>query len=452
MKQFLLDPRLEEFLAGKDIYVSLSGGSDSLALCVMLHNYSSKGLFKSFQAVHFEHGFRGKDSLDDAGYVKNFCMARGIKFILRHLDVPANRIKGEADEEAARRLRFQQWRNITAGNPDAVITLGHNSADRTENYLLRAMRGSNASGLSAMRKIQNLDGMILARPLLAFTKKEIEDFLLRQGISDWRHDSTNSENTYSRNFLRNEILPAVYAKIPFAEKGFSSSLAALELDAIYIEQQAEKAFRELPENEWKTLHISLLVRVMRLYISSELEQEFIPDSKFMARLLEALALESTEPILIPLKNSDAFLGVAKDTLKIHRPPLPEQQTAWHFRIQPDAEFSGAHFHAELVNTGDSLPQSDRNHVIFDADGMPDTLIIAQYLPGDRMTPFGADSAKKIKKIFTDSKVSSLDRENFPIVKAPDGTVLWIAGLRRSAFAPVTEKTKITVLISFTRPE
>ncbi|MEI8245022.1 MAG: tRNA lysidine(34) synthetase TilS, partial [Lentisphaerota bacterium] len=145
---------------GYKVYAGFSGGADSTALLLTLHSLAAE-LSIELQAVHFEHGLRGQASLDDAVWCEDFCQSRQIPFTGITLDVLSFRYPGENIEAAARRLRIQQWVEMLAGQKNAVVALGHHAGDRIENLFIRLCRGSNISGLTAMRSRGIIHGITL---------------------------------------------------------------------------------------------------------------------------------------------------------------------------------------------------------------------------------------------------------------------------------------------------
>ena len=119
-------PEIASALKGKKIFCSLSGGADSLALLLFLDLQKEAAGF-ALEAVHFEHGFRGRASIADAAFCKRLCMQRNIPCALFRIDVPHNRQRGEGDEEAARRVRLEYWRKIVFNPEHSLVALGHHS-------------------------------------------------------------------------------------------------------------------------------------------------------------------------------------------------------------------------------------------------------------------------------------------------------------------------------------
>ena len=265
----------------KTLYASFSGGPDSTALVLLL---AGSGL--PFQAVHFTHGIRD----DETGrrewmFCRSFCEERGIPVQRRELDVPAARRTGEGLEAAARRCRLDAWRELTGGEDSAAVITAHHADDVCENLLLRLFRGGNVSSLTALRPESLVNGIRFLRPLLAYSKRELKDFLIRNGISGWAEDATNAEDAAARNFIRNRLLPLVGERLPFAPGGIRASSFALADDASFLEDAAASAARgDLTDAAyWKTLHPAVRIRVMRVFLSEAAGCSVIPDRRLMER-------------------------------------------------------------------------------------------------------------------------------------------------------------------------
>ena len=190
---------------GGHLWVGFSGGADSTAALLVTLEFSREFDF-AVTAVHFNHHLRGAESDADALFCRDFADARGCE--LKIIDLDLENCSGGL-EECARAARLAHWRKLAGGHPDNAVVLGHHADDRIENFFLRTLRGANLSGLLMAPLCQVADVQII-RPLLAFSRQEIESFLRRNGVTQWRVDSTNKESCCARNKLRLDILPALY--------------------------------------------------------------------------------------------------------------------------------------------------------------------------------------------------------------------------------------------------
>ena len=424
-----------EILKGREVLCGFSGGADSTALLLALQVFASKGLF-TLKAIHFEHGIRGIESQADANYCKEFCKSLGIAFERIDLAVPSEASDGEGFEAAARRLRLNHWKRLSSDK--TAIALGHNANDRAENLFLRLFRGSNATGLSSMRAVQRIDGMLFVRPLLETTRAKIEEFVKKAGLPEWRCDATNNDESYKRNFLRHSIMPTIAKALPYAPDGIAHSLKALEDDASYLEASTQKEWASLKGNPsisaWSELHPAIRVRALRLWLSEKLGSDFIPDSKLIARFNAALPEADSERCLIPLRETDAFLSVSLKGLEILKgESLPDRE--WDWRKNPEVKWGRFKLEARLLEHAE-LPK-DNWAALFDAKALSETLILGRWREGERMTVMGRKRPELLKELFNKAGISSIARESHPLLRQPTGEVLWIPGVRRSELAAIS---------------
>ena len=443
-----------DFSALNIIYVGFSGGADSTALLVLLEEISAKYKFK-LTAVHFEHGLRGKESINDALWCSDFCKKHKINYLEFQLDVKGSLLSGEGIEACARRLRFEKLASIITLGKDAVA-LGHHKDDKIENMFLRLIRGSNSSGLTSLRHSTLLKGIKILRPLLDLSKNEIETFLTENSITDWRVDKTNNENLYRRNIIRNKILPELYHSITESKAGILRAEEALKDDAEYLELTSKDIYKELfnsiaefPKNiSAKTLlnmHAAIRVRVLRYWLTDLLGFEFIPNRDLLKRIDSELKRHSIpESILIPLFK-DTFLKLDKGSLFLFEPTSqPDLNSeAWNWNINPKIQAGRYFIDAKIAEKIPAKMKNSNDCVYFDYSLLPDTLHIRPWKEGDKFIPFGTDKYIKVKRVFKNEKIAPDIRKHIPLLCMPDNTIIWVAGLKRSNFAGISKSdTKI----------
>ncbi|MBN1864934.1 MAG: tRNA lysidine(34) synthetase TilS [Victivallales bacterium] len=436
------------------IYVGFSGGADSTALLLLLQAASvnsSLNQFK-FEAVHFEHGLRGEESRNDAKWCREFCKNRSIPFRMFELGMDP---RGNNIEAEARRKRVEFWKNTVEPGTEAVA-LGHHADDNIENLFLRLLRGSNSSGLTALRAERVIDGVTYLRPLLGFYRAEIEEFLKGHGVSDWREDSTNAELVRTRAIIRNAVLPEIRRHFPESRKALLKSLDALRKDAEFMEAEAERYFKEKIKGrrrvevaKFADIPQALMFRVLRLWLSSLIGRDFTPDSNLAERFEAEItrhhpeSAAGSEKKSIPVFGSSAlvvqkgFVCFDKDMETV---AIKINMLVWEWRTNPAVEFTGHSFKAFVVDSIERGFFDDRSHmtVCFNADAFPDRLIIRAREPGDAMVPFKGAGTVTVKKLLEGSSLDSDTRRQLPVVTAPDGEIIWVPGIRRSNFANIPD--------------
>lgn len=173
----------------KKILVAVSGGVDSVvSLDFLAKNFPRENLI----VAHFEHGIRGQESLRDLEFVRNLAEKYGVKFEFAHGNLGEN-----ASEDQARTARYDFLRNL-AKKFDAEIFTAHHKNDLAETFVLNLARGGGWRAIAAM------DSPDVKRPFLRFSKAEILEKAKAEGLI-WREDSSNFEQKYARNRIRQKV-------------------------------------------------------------------------------------------------------------------------------------------------------------------------------------------------------------------------------------------------------
>lgn len=248
----------EFLLPSQEALVGFSGGADSTALLLALHLAGWP-----VSAVHFNHQLRGDAAEADEGYCRDFCGNRGIPFQCIRLDVRGERKPNESLESAARRLRLEKWSALTAERHQLVF-LAHHADDAMEELFLRILRGASTTGLVGLKPFRVLeDGTRLARPLLRCRKQDLEEFLQKNGVTEWCTDETNRISDCNRNRIRNQLMPW-WREAFGSDAGILATIEALREDAAYLEEAAANALpTRTTIQQWRDLPDALFPRVLR---------------------------------------------------------------------------------------------------------------------------------------------------------------------------------------------
>ncbi len=204
----------------KTYLVGFSGGFDSSCMLDILHKISKKYGFKII-ALHLNHNWRAEESDNEEFRCKEFCETRNIPIITKKLG--KNTPKTETGAREARLEFFGE--KYQAFNADGLF-LAHTKSDNAETVVYRLIRGTGMRGLCGIFEHNCINGMKIYRPLLNFTRKEIENYCKAENLSP-NCDSSNENTKYKRNFIRKNIIPLFKELNPDAE----SALAALSVTA-----------------------------------------------------------------------------------------------------------------------------------------------------------------------------------------------------------------------------
>ena len=190
---------------GSHILVGLSGGADSVCLFFLLHELSKEMDFQ-VSAIHVNHMLRGESADSDSRFVKE--LSEGMDIPCYCVRVPVGEMAKRDKlslEEAGRKARYEVFYQTAKETGADMIALAHHKNDQSETMLFHLARGCGIGGLRGIRPVRKGDIEII-RPLLCVERKEIEAYLKENHIS-YVNDETNQENLFSRNKIRNKLIP-----------------------------------------------------------------------------------------------------------------------------------------------------------------------------------------------------------------------------------------------------
>lgn len=227
------------------IVIGVSGGPDSMTLLNVLNNLKEK-LGIEIYVAHINHMIR-KEADEETEYVKEFCEKIGVDFYFKRIDVEseAKRLK-IGTEEAGRNIRYEFFEEILNKVGANKIATAHNSNDNAETVLMNIIRGTSISGLKGIEKIR--DGKFI-RPIIECNRDEVEEYCKEKNLNP-RYDKTNQENIYTRNKIRNLL-------IPFIKKEFNPNIIEGINRLSNIAFEEEQFINKIVEKEYKNLLISV---------------------------------------------------------------------------------------------------------------------------------------------------------------------------------------------------
>ena len=240
---------------GTTLIVGASGGPDSSALLHCVHRISPQHRLK-IHVAHLNHDFRGEEADEDARFVAALAQELGLPATVEKQDPIAYQRERRISsfEQAAREMRYSFLLNVARRQQAAAVAMGHTADDLAETILEHILRGSGLTGLRGMSEIsrwpwpRDVDDVVLFRPLLAVTKEETVSYC-RALNRDFRVDSGNILPQFTRNRVRNQLLPLLAADYnPQVKQALVrlSHTAALELD--YLEEECRRRWPEVVSN------------------------------------------------------------------------------------------------------------------------------------------------------------------------------------------------------------
>ena len=235
------------------VIIAVSGGPDSMSILNYL--YENKEDYKiEIIVCHVNHGIRENANLDEE-YVKKYCEDRNIMLFIKHEDVVSLAKKSKRGlEETGRIVRYNFFEEIANSEKANKIIVAHNKNDNAETIIMNAIRGS---GLSGLKGIEEKRGKYI-RPLINCSREEIEEYCREEKLNP-RHDESNDDNTYTRNKIRNIVIPYIKDEFnPNIVDTLKRLSDIIKEDEEYLEQKTEESFERLASREGEK--ISFVVR------------------------------------------------------------------------------------------------------------------------------------------------------------------------------------------------
>lgn len=490
------------------VVIGISGGADSVALLLLLSVLRQTCDFSLF-AVHINHGIR-KEAGQDADYVKKLCEQCSIPFYLYEADIPAMaKSQKKTEEEMGREYRYQCFFEVAKRVSADAIALAHHMGDQAETVLFHMVRGTDLSGMVGIRPVNEMKcpgmqhGRIrIIRPLLCCAKKELTDWLVTQEVI-WREDATNRDVVYTRNKIRNKIVPLLEE----VNAGAVSHIAELantmgEYEAFFqhmveeyirenvsiikerkkqrscsddrsvqmIEQKNRKMQIVCETNrdrllEKESVFVQAVIYEMMGMVSQakkDLTREHIRD------VLRLLGKQSGKRVMLPY---DMEAVVSYENLTIRR-YFKEEAEEWKQEVAiRDYLFAngesvynmalpfGGSLLLEMKSTSEMTAEQRENLLFntenskntytkfFDCDTIKDTLYVRTAEPEDYFVMNEAGDKKKLSRHFIDMKVP-VERRKYTIVLAMGQEVLWVVGGRRCERFKIKDDTGYILKVTY----
>lgn len=422
------------------VIAGISGGADSICLLfILLKLKREMGL--DVAAVHIHHGLRGETADRDEAYVRGVCKKENVELFVYHEDVKKYaREHGLTEEEAGREVRRRRFLEVMKEQGGTLVATAHHKNDNAETVLWNLCRGT---GLKGMGGISPKNGVWI-RPLLCLERKEIESYLKKRGIS-YCTDETNLEDNYTRNRIRNHVLPFLEKNIN--EKSvvhIAECAAKFSKLREYIEAETARYIKECAEKEDEKITV----------IKKSYEQ--VPDA-LKAEVMHGITCEAS--------------GRQKDIEEIHVKSLQElmerqvgrridlpygleavrcyEGICLRKKVKAEKVEEKPLFHMRIFEKNvESVTFSQKNYTKwFDYAIISNTVKIRHRKPGDYIVIDKGGRTQKLKQYFINAKVPREERDR--IWLAADGNeIMWIVGYRQSQAYQITEHTKQILEISF----
>lgn len=303
----------------KNYVLAYSGGLDSQ---VLLHILASIPHINT-RAVHINHGLSANADKWQA-HCEQSCAALNIP--LKTCNITVKPEQGESLEAYARDKRYQVLKDII--NPDQVLLTAHHQSDQVETLFLQLLRGAGVKGLASMPKLKKFGVSKLLRPLLGFSRKQLEAYA-KQNALTWIEDESNFDTVHDRNFVRHELMPVIKQRWPQAEKLLARVTQNCSESLSVLEDQASADLKTATGRQENTLSAKALLQlsqqrrfnVIRYWLGKQdfkmLSQQHLlqMDKDILRARIDACPLLELENIEIRRFKGDVYALTSKDEIK-----------------------------------------------------------------------------------------------------------------------------------------
>lgn len=440
------------FTVKDKLLLAVSGGVDSVVLCELCHLAGF-----DFTIAHCNFQLRGEESERDEMFVRDI----GEKY---KIDVKVRKFETEkfAEEnklsiqEAARKLRYEWFDEIVkselskqknSSNADAIhhspftihLLTAHHADDNNETLLMNFFRGTGLHGLTG---IPEKAGYI-RRPLLGFTKEELIGFAKENNLS-YVEDSSNQSSKYTRNFFRNELLPAIVKVYPQVNENLQNNISRFkEIENLYqlTVGELKKKLCKVKGNE---VHIP--VKQLMGYNNRALIYEIISAYGFTEKQVD-------EVIKLSISETGSYIISPEKTFNIirHRhwfiiSPVSGEISENIVIEEGDKEVIIPLGKIEIKVTSNQQPATSNRTASLDLRDITFPLLLRKWKTGDYFYPLGMKKKKKVARFLIDLKLSKTDKEKVWVLES-NKRIIWVVGYRIDERFKITNKTESALRIN-----
>ena len=406
------------------IVIGCSAGPDSMALVDMLLKIREKYQL-SLIVAHVNHNLR-MQSVQEENYLRDYCEKHQIMFECMMITEYGD----DNFHNEARNIRYNFFENVVYKYQANYLMTAHHGDDLVETILMRITRGSNLNGYSGFKKIVDMEGYQIVRPLLSFTKQELEDYDKKNHVMYYVDDS-NAKDKYTRNRYRKYVLPFLKEEDSHIHLKYLKFSNVLSEANQFIENERDKAVKKvihkniLDITSFKELDPFIQKEVLYYMMNDYYQDDLILINDNHIELLLNLIYSNRANAFVNLPNEVIATKTYQD-LELKK--VTTEITTYEVELSQYVELPNHHVIEqldELTGTG-----NDTCRLLSSEISLPLTVRTRRF--GDRMAIKG-NGTKKIKDIFIDKKVKLSDRDLWPVVVDAKGVVVWLPGLKKSKY-------------------
>ncbi len=427
------------FSAKDKLLLAVSGGVDSVVLCELC-----KQAGYDFIIVHCNFKLRGDESEGDESFVKQLGEKYCVEVKVKGFDTEKYATKNKLSvQEAARALRYEWFemlvneelaKDSVQHSPDTIHLLtAHHADDNNETLLMNFFRGTGLHGLTGIP----VSFGHIKRPLLSFSKEELIQFA-KEFKLDYVEDSSNLSSKYTRNFFRNEIIPAISKVYPQVKENLQDNIDRFK----EIEKLYQFSVGELKKKICKIIggevHIpvNLLMRYKNRALIYEIIRGYGFNEKQVDELIKLAGSESGKFIESPVFQ----YRIIKHRHWFIISPVQPASSANIIIEEKDRSIGFENGILHIKRPATLQPGGNTNIACLDDKKIVFPLLLRKWKTGDYFYPLGMKKKKKLSRFFIDLKLSKIEKENAWVIES-NKRIIWVVGYRIDDRVKVTDHTE-----------
>lgn len=414
------------------ILLATSGGRDSMAMLYLFHLAGFK-----VAIAHCNFNLRGKESERDELFVKNVALKLNIPIHTAHFDTQAYAEEHKISiQMAARDLRYDFFDDLCAEFKYQKIAVAHHHNDAMETVLLNLIRGTGIAGLHGIKETRNM----IIRPLLCFTREEIDRLILEQKI-DYVEDSSNTSDKYARNKIRLNIIPEMEKINPSLSDTFRKNISYFSDLEHFVKQEIQKYKSQLLE-PYKTDFKISLNKIKNLSSAKFILSEILLPLGFnlttIQDLLETITQKGISGKTFYAENH--FILLDREYIFIEKSDKKPILSA--IEITPQVTYSDFNQFELYITEETKQPDfSNPNRCYVESEKLIYPLSLRYWELGDKFIPFGMRGFKKLSDFFIQQKTPLSEKKEIPLLVNGNGDIIWICGFRSDNRYKIDNQTK-----------
>lgn len=442
------------------VIVGVSGGADSVCLLFVLLELRKQIGFEII-AVHVNHQLRGEDALRDEEYVRNLCEKEHIpcEIYRKNVELIAKKRK-QSLEEAGRNVRKEAFQEAFHQYRATKIALAHHKNDNVETLIMNLARGSGLKGLGGIKPVNGT----FIRPLLCLQRKEIEEYLKSRGIA-YCTDLTNASDDYTRNRIRNHIIPLLEEGVNSqAVEHISETMENLCRLQEYLEQETQKYYRLSVTEGDKTCLISkeklesvpkaLQGNVIKNALAKLAGAEKDIHLQHIRKLEELMEKQPGKTVNLPYQITAKRCYEGVRLLRGKNAEEAMEEVPIDFSEDGEIRINDIRLsYRTMMPKEIKEKQFEKSYTkCFDYDIIKDTgIVVRTRRAGDYITIDKNGRKQKLKSYFINEKIPQEERDHI-LLLAAGNHILWVIGYRRGYACHIGEKTRKVLEIKIDKGE